>query len=217
MKKKTIALAALLVITSAIAVRAQHCGQERWAVKTGTDADVSKIDLAHPKKVTVNDLQQLHGGKPFTKAQLQQHEADRADPVELQSFTLDANIIAYKREGGPTGDSDFHIVLQDSSCPGSKAKCTVVIEIPLATCVATASGAGANRKFILDHITKARGDFEAFVTKDKPKNLNIEQKFRVTNTPVRVFGVGFFDFSHAQRGKAPNIVEIHPVLSITFK
>lgn len=207
----------LLILASAAAARAQHCGVERWKVKTGTDKDVSKIDLDHPRHVTINELRQLHGGQKFTKKELQQHEDDRADPAELQSFTLDATMIAYKREGGPKGDSDYHIVLQDDSCPGSKKKCTVVVEVPLAACVDTASHPGTNRKFILDHIADARANFDKFVAKDKPANLDITQKFRVTNRPVRVFGVGFFDFSHGQRGKAPNIFEIRPVLDITVK
>jgi hypothetical protein len=126
-------------------------------------------------------------------------------------------MIAYKREGGPTGDSDYHIVLQDNSCPGSRTKCTVVVEIPRAGCVDIASNPGGNRRFILDHITQARSDFDAFVARDKPRTLNIERRFRVTNLPVRVFGVGFFDFDHGQRGRAPNIFEIHPVLSISFQ
>jgi hypothetical protein len=31
---------------------------------------------------------------------------------------------------------------------------------------------------------------------------------------VRVRGVGFYDFNHGQRGRAPNCIELHPVLSI---
>jgi hypothetical protein len=216
MKRHTL-LALLLILTSATAARAQRCGVERWPVKTGTDKDVSKIDLTHPRTVTINDLRQLHHGTAFAKTPLRNHRTTRIDPAELQAFTLDATMIAYKREGGPTGDSDYHIVLQDNSCPGSKAKCTVVVEIPLAACVDSAPNPGSNRQFIEEHITQARHDFDAFVVKDKPATLDIEQRFRVTSIPVRVFGVGFFDFDHGQRGRAPNVFEIHPVLRITFK
>ena len=34
--------------------------------------------------------------------------------------------------------------------------------------------------------------------------------------PVHVTGIGFFDFLHRQDGVAPNGVELHPVLSISF-
>src|SRR5438874_8825121 len=33
---------------------------------------------------------------------------------------------------------------------------------------------------------------------------------------VYVTGVGFFDFKHGQSGVAPNAIELHPVLSLTF-
>jgi hypothetical protein len=34
--------------------------------------------------------------------------------------------------------------------------------------------------------------------------------------PVRITGVGFFDRPHGQTGRAPNGIELHPVLDITF-
>jgi hypothetical protein len=34
--------------------------------------------------------------------------------------------------------------------------------------------------------------------------------------PVEVVGVGYFDPAHGQVGRAPNNIEIHPILSITF-
>jgi hypothetical protein len=32
---------------------------------------------------------------------------------------------------------------------------------------------------------------------------------------IEVVGVGFFDFDHSQTGRAPNNIELHPVLSLT--
>ena len=40
--------------------------------------------------------------------------------------------------------------------------------------------------------------------------------FQTTNVPVRLAGVGMFDFLHGQTGVAPNGIELHPVLEITF-
>ncbi len=37
-------------------LQAQHCGQERWAVKTGTDPDVGRVDLASPQNTTIASL-----------------------------------------------------------------------------------------------------------------------------------------------------------------
>jgi hypothetical protein len=213
-----LALFVLLCAATAFAQKsvAIHCGVERWAVKTGTDGDVTKIDLSHPKKVTVSDLQALHNGQSFSKKELESHPADRDDPAETQVFSLEATVIAYKVEAGAHGDSDYHIVLQDDSCAGGKTNCTVVAEIPNPPCVARSSHEGANRKYVRQHIQSARTAFNNFVAKDKPTSLDITKKFRVTSRKVRVVGVGFFDFDHKQRGHAPNVVELHPVLSITF-
>jgi hypothetical protein len=40
--------------------------------------------------------------------------------------------------------------------------------------------------------------------------------FQTADIPVRVKGVGFFDFEHGQTGIAPNGIELHPVLDIDF-
>src|SRR5262249_6877291 len=40
--------------------------------------------------------------------------------------------------------------------------------------------------------------------------------FKTTSTPVRVTGIGMFDFLHGQTGVAPNGIELHPVIDIIF-
>jgi hypothetical protein len=39
---------------------------------------------------------------------------------------------------------------------------------------------------------------------------------KTTSTPVTIKGVGFWDYIHGQTGVAPNGIEVHPVLDITF-
>ena len=34
---------------------------------------------------------------------------------------------------------------------------------------------------------------------------------------VEIVGVGFFDRAHGQTGRAPNNLEIHPILSVSFR
>jgi hypothetical protein len=46
--------------------------------------------------------------------------------------------------------------------------------------------------------------------------LNATTSFKTANLPVRVIGVGFFDFQHGQTGVAPNAIELHPLLDISF-
>jgi len=46
--------------------------------------------------------------------------------------------------------------------------------------------------------------------------LTAQTFFQNPNIPVRVTGVGFFDFLHGQTGVAPNGIELHTVLDIAF-
>jgi hypothetical protein len=39
----------------------------------------------------------------------------------------------------------------------------------------------------------------------------------MANLPVTVTGVAFFDTLHGQEGVAPNGIELHPILVITFQ
>jgi hypothetical protein len=77
----------------------------------------------------------------------------------------------------------------------------MIAEIPRPTCVATSSpfyrAVSQLRPRFASHFGNAAGK----------KNLHER---------VRVTGVGFFDFIHGQTGVAPNGIEIHPVLGITF-
>ena len=46
----------LVVIALSTSQLFARCGVERWSVKTGTDADVSSVDTAHPKDGKIADL-----------------------------------------------------------------------------------------------------------------------------------------------------------------
>ena len=183
-------LAGLLCLTSSIPALAR-CGVERWSVKTGTDADVTKIDLsAAPHPSTIGAFRQLSPPSPIPKTR-------RFGPVETTVWTVDATLTDYKIEDNPsTGDSDYHLVLQDG------AGKTIVAEIPSPDCVDDSS---PFRPFI----AKARAAFDS--------RLTATGSFQTANVSVRVVGVGFFDFAHGQRGAAPNVFELHPILDITFE
>jgi hypothetical protein len=63
---------------------------------------VSRVDLNNPRAVTINDLRQIHDGTAFARSTLQRRGRTRISPEELPTFTLDATLIAYKREGART-------------------------------------------------------------------------------------------------------------------
>jgi len=116
---------------------------------------------------------------------------NRIGPYETTQWTLNATLTQYKLES----DEDYHLVLQDAS--GN----TLIAEIPSANCVGSGSPFASG-------IQASRSQFDA--------NFNATTSFQTANVPVQVKGVGMFDFLHGQTGVAPNGIEIHPILSISF-
>lgn len=177
-----------LVCLTAPAVYGQRCGKERWSVKTGTDRDAGQVDLSNPKTASISDLISVQPPNPLPTD-------SRFAPTEDSVFVVDATLTDFKLESGSTGDSDYHLVLQDDQ--GN----TMVAEIPSPSCV------GASSPFA-GQIAGAHAKFDAQFT--------ASSSFKTANVPVRVTGVGFFDFFHNQHGAAPNVIELHPVLDIAF-
>jgi hypothetical protein len=110
----------------------------------------------------------------------------RSNPVETTVWMLDATMVEAKLEG----DRDIHLVLRDRGQ-------TMIAEIVDPGCVAFMTG-----------ITRARSQFDA--------SYQAGSAMMQIGVPVRITGVGFFDFRHHQTGVATNAVELHPVLAISF-
>lgn len=117
-------------------------------------------------------------------------DSTRMPGVEYTVYRVHAVLREYKMEA----DSDYHLVLTDGAS-------TMIAEIPSPACVNSDSP-------FLPGITAAR---DAFNAQYAPGNF-----WQPAGVPVTVTGVGFFDTPHGQTGVAPNAIEIHPVLSITF-
>jgi hypothetical protein len=115
----------------------------------------------------------------------------RVSPRETTQYRLSGTLTKYVREA----DSDYHLVIKDS------AGRTMIIELPASNCVGAGSPFGPG-------ISRARQQFDARFT--------ATTSMKTTSTPVTVKGVGFWDYIHGQTGVAPNGIEIHPVLDITF-
>lgn len=97
------------------------CGVERWAVKTGTDADISKFNRT-PVSTTISTL------RGYTKPS-SYPDSNRIGPQELTTYKLtNVTLTQYKLED----DSDYHLVLSDGTN-------TVIAEIPAPGCVGTSS------------------------------------------------------------------------------
>ena len=164
------------------------CGIERWSIKTGTDADAGKIDLAHPKSMKIADMIQLTPPHPIPPD-------ERVAPTETTVWVVNATLTDYKHEAGSRGDNDYHLILEDDR--GN----TMVAEIPSPNCVGDTSPLSAQ-------IATARAKFDA--------KLTASPSFQSANIPVQITGVGMFDFPHGQHGASPNGIELHPVLDIVF-
>ena len=168
----------------------QSCGVERWSVKAGTDSSIGSVNLNSATPTTVALLRAFPSPSPIPAN-------SRVAPAETTQWVINGTLIEYKLES----DSDYHVVFQDGS--GN----TMVTEIPYPgaspACVPASNAllpgiAGARCKFDGSGLPLATGSF------------------RTANVPVRIVGVGMFDFPHGQTGAAPNQIEIHAILDIAF-
>jgi hypothetical protein len=132
--------------------------------------------------------------QPTTIAELDALPAPRPEPsarfapVELTVYEIHATLIEYKHEA----DRDVHAVISDGTH-------TMIVELPEADCTAGPFTAA---------LSQARSTFDA-------RHAATPHLQRVNET-VTVRGVGFFDKLHGQTGVAPNGIELHPVLAISF-
>jgi len=137
-RRLSMILAALLLFSSAL-VQAQ-CGVERWSVKTGTDADVGKVNLNSTTSTTIVALRTPAAPNPIPAN-------NRVSPWETTVWVINGTLTVYKLEN----DSDYHMVIADS------AGNTMITEIPAPSCV------GATSPF-LSSIQNARAKFDAQLT-----------------------------------------------------
>jgi Lamin Tail Domain/Carboxypeptidase regulatory-like domain/Putative Ig domain/Domain of unknown function (DUF4214) len=167
----------------------QSCGVERWSVKTGTDADVGLVNLDSATPTTIAKLRARAYPSPSPPAN------NRVAPAETTQWIIQGTLVQYKLES----DSDYHLVVQDGS--GN----SMVTEIPYPG--ATPSCVSRSSPFY-SGITNARCKFDSTFT--------ATTSFQTANVPVRVIGIGMFDFPHGQTGAAPNQIELHPIVDIAF-
>jgi hypothetical protein len=195
-------------------------GTERWAVKDGTDPGAQQIDFQNPVDIAIPELLAL----PEPSRPAQGDNTTRIVPNETQLYRVQARLVQWRKEAGDRGDSDFHLVLTDSTLdftPGKKQPTghSFVGEIPDPDCLAGANGTfGTSSPFLPSDpnatlsIRTARQALEGqFPDADLEGGWN-----DAGGIPVEVIGVGFYDFPHGQVGRAPNNLEIHPILSISF-
>lgn len=109
----------LIVAIAALSstARADRCGEERQAVKIGTDAGSAAVD-DQPADTTIQRLVALPRPRRVPP------DARVPGSAELRIWRVTATITAYKLES----DGDLHVVLSD----GTR---TMIAEFPAASCV----------------------------------------------------------------------------------
>jgi hypothetical protein len=181
-----------------LTIESPTCGVERWTVKVGTDPDVGLIDLNNPVHTTIDNLAAM---TPPADPPGPPDDA-RIAPAETTVYVVNATMTLYKKEG----DVDYHVVLQDENGH------TMIVEIPSPGCIVAQNPSGPGRILVPSPLSAgialARSKFD--------DRFNATTSFQTANIPVQITGVGFFDFIHGQTGVAPNGIELHPVLNITF-
>jgi hypothetical protein len=170
-----------------ITIQSPTCGVERWSVKVGTDADAALVNAANPVRTTIQAMRALVAPADPPGPPLDH----RVQPTETTVFVINGVLTQYKLED----DVDYHIVIRDP------AGNTMITEIPSPACDGSTSPFDAA-------VEAVRKKFDA--------RLSATSSFQTANLPVQIKGVGFFDFIHGQTGVAPNGVELHPVLDISF-
>ena len=159
--------------------------------------------------------------------------------METTVWRLSANVIAFKMES----DGDYHLVLQDGTGSTMIAEVpmpttefidssTFFSDIQAAraavdarfsgTVAATEFAPGVTGKLVprdaLAPDAAANASGTSIRLADIATDPASARAFAMRITPVAatLTGIGFFDRDHGQTGRAPNIVELHPVLSVTF-
>jgi hypothetical protein len=179
-----------------------HCaGHERWKIKVLADDEAGQLNKT-AKTVTVDQLRANETRPEKVSAQV-----GRIRPVEFRRFRVHASFEAAFREG----DGDLHVVIHDPLHDGEPEELhSMIIEFPNPSCEPQNSSA------YVTLMTKARDNFVNLVK----RCIGYTGTF---GAPVRfaghatVTGAGFWDLKHGnpQRGRAPNDLELHPVLKLS--
>ena len=179
---------------------------ERWAVKTGADADAQALTGQAPTPSTIADLRALEVPAVLPPD-------GRSDGAEKTVWQLTATLQAFRMES----DGDYHLVIADDQ------NNTMIAEIPNPGDITAPS-------YFAEQISNARTTFDnhfqlaeninaptppAALGPGGAAQVQAAQTQQVA-VPVTVTGLGYFDFNHGQLGVAPNAIELHPVINIVF-
>jgi len=198
---------ALLLSTIASGQQVQCGGTERWAVKVGTDSEVGAVTVDQPTAIDLHDLIAL------PEPTRPNDNVTRVIPDETHVFVVRAFMLKFKLEAN---DSDYHIVVTDDThqftdTHGNSIGHSVIAEIPDPNCLEGKDHNFPGTTPFADRITAARALMDS-----RFPNAAKDGSFNDVGLPVEITAVGFFDRPHGQIGRAPNNIELHPILRLCF-
>jgi hypothetical protein len=202
----------LLMLFLAGKATAQNCGgTDRWAPKDGTDSQAPNIDLTNITSETVTDLVAIH--QPHLPAD----NTTRIIPDETHVYRVRSRLVKWKHES----DGDYHLVLTDDTLkygdesanpPVPPTGHSFIGEVPDPNCFSGSDGSFGSQTPFADGITSARQTMnQRFPNADQSGAWNDG-----ADALVEITGIGFFDRPHKQAGRAPNNIELHPIIAIRF-
>jgi hypothetical protein len=143
--------------------------------------------------------------------------SERSIPDETHVYRVQARLAKWKHES----DGDYHLVLTDDTLsygdeganpPVPPTGHSFIGEMPDPNCLSGSDGSFGSQTPFADGMISARQAMEQrFPNPDQSGAWNDG-----AGAPVEITGIGFFDRPHKQAGRAPNNIEIHPILSIRF-
>jgi hypothetical protein len=169
------------------------CGSERREVKQLLDDDAPNVAFGNAIDSTVKRMGLLK--RPAGTGATRQTKERRVYRIRATfdsippSETSPGVKLGYKIE---ENDNDIHLAVRDGS--GN----TMIVEFPDERCTE-----GAQHRWAMK---TARDALVAACTNP------IKGAFKELHGSATITGVLFFDFAHHQRGRAPNVAELHPVL-----
>jgi hypothetical protein len=169
------------------------------------------IDLTNITAEAVTDLVAIH------QPPLPGDNKTRIVPDEMNLYRVQARLAKWKHES----DNEYHLVLTDDTLnytdetanpPVPPTGHSFIGEVPDPSCFSGSDGSFGSQTPFADGITSARQTIDQrFPNADQSGKWNDG-----AGAPVEITGIGFFDRPHNQTGRAPNNIEIHPILSIRF-
>jgi hypothetical protein len=165
------------------------CGTERREVKQLLDGDAKNVAFGRAIDSTVKRTGKLT--RPAHTGGTRETKERRVLRIKAIFDSTSERKLGYEIE--PT-DNDIHLAVRDSL--GN----TLVVEFPDERCTE-----GAQHRYAMK---AARDTLVSACTKP------LKGKFKELHGSATITGVLFFDFFHDQRGVAPNVAELHPVLRI---